>query len=322
MIRRILIPLDGSDAAEAVLGHAVLLGKAFEAELHLLRVLSRSGSAGNGDPVDPLAWRLARARASTYLSRVAKDLREEGLGVTTEVQEGVPGEVIVETLRRGRHHLVVLTSHGSGKRSCMRVGGTALSVILNSGTSVMLVPASWKRMPWPPEGYTEILAPVDGSPRGDWALGVAATAARGTGARLQMVHVLAPPELLSRLPESADARELTARVLAANRREAELYMKEMQGRLSGPRLKVGATVEECEEGVPRSLERVAGDRGADLIVLSAHGRGATPEWPFGGTSERLLLSGNFPVLVLQDFAGGVTEPGEGAPEASQHFRDA
>jgi nucleotide-binding universal stress UspA family protein len=322
MIRRILVPLDGSDTAEAGLGHAVLLGKAFGAELHLLRVLSRSGSTGSGDPVDPLAWRLARARASTYLSRVAKDVREEGLGVTTEVQEGVPGEVIVEALRRGRHHLVVLTSHGLGKRSCMRVGGTALSVILNSGTSVMLVPAAWERMPWPPEGYAEILAPVDGSPRGDWALGVAATAARGTGARLQMVHVLAPPELLSRLPESADARELTTRVLEANQREAERYMKEMRSRLSVPGLKVGAAVEECDEGVPRSLERVARERGSDLIVLSAHGHGATAEWPFGGTSERLLLSGNFPVLVLQDFAGGVAEPGEGAPEASQHFRDA
>jgi nucleotide-binding universal stress UspA family protein len=253
---------------------------------------------------------------------LAKDLKEEGLGVTTEVQEGVSGEVIVETLRRARHHLVVLTTHGSGKRSCMRVGGTALSVILNSGTSVMLVPSAWKRMPWPPTGYAEILAPVDGSPRGDWALGVAATAARGTGARLQMVHVLAPPELLSRLPDSADARELTARVLEANQREAEQYMKEMRSRLSVPGLKVGSAVEACEEGVPRSLRRVARDRGSDLIVLSAHGHGATSEWPFGGTSERLLLSGDFPVLVLQDFTGGAAEPGEGAPEASQHFRDA
>ena len=322
MIRRILIPLDGSNGAEAALAHGALLGKAFGAEIHLLRVLSRSESARSGDPVDPLAWRLARARASTYLSRVSKDLKEEGLEVITEVQEGVPGEVIVETLRRGHHQLVVLTTHGSGKRSCMRVGGTALSVILNSGSSVILIPSARERLPWPPKGYGEILAPVDGSPRGDWALGVAATVARGTGARLQMVHILAPPELLGRLPGSADARELITRVLKANQGEAERYMREMRSRLAAPGLKVGATVEECEEGVPRSLERVAAARGSDLVILSAHGHGATSHWAFGGTSERLLLSGNLPVMVLQDFSGNRSEPGEGAPEASEYFRDA
>jgi hypothetical protein len=91
MIRRILIPLDGSEGAEAALGHAVLLGKAFDGELHLLRVLSRAQTAGSGEPVDPLAWRLARARAGTYLSRLARELRDMGLQVTTEVQEGLPG---------------------------------------------------------------------------------------------------------------------------------------------------------------------------------------------------------------------------------------
>ncbi len=322
MIRRILIPLDGSEGAEAALGHAVLLGKAFEGELHLLRVLSRAQTAGSGEPVDPLAWRLARARAGTYLSRLARELRDMGLQVTTEVQEGLPGEVIVETLRRKRHHLVILSSHGAGKRSAMRVGGTALSVLLNSGTSVLLVPSHRERLPLPPEGYREILAPVDGSPRGDWALGVAATVARGTGARLQMIHVLAPPELLSRLPESADCAELTRRVLEANRTEAERYMREMKSRLAAPDLRVGVSVEPCREGIPRSLERVARERDSDLVVLSAHGHRASPDWAYGGTSERLLLSGNLPILVLQDFAGTPEEPGEGAPEASEHFRDA
>jgi nucleotide-binding universal stress UspA family protein len=322
MIRRILIPLDGSEGAEAALGHGALLGEAFGAEIHLLRVLARAAIPGGGEPVDPLAWRLARARASTSLSRVATDLKERGLQVTTEVQEGVPGEEIVETLRKGRYHLVILTSHGAGKRSLMRVGGTALSVILNSGTSVLLVPSRRGPAREPLESYREILAPVDGSPRGDWALGVAAAAARGTGARLHMVHILAPPELLTRMPESADCVELIAQVLDTNRKEAERYMREMRGRLSAPGLKVGGSVEECRGGVPRSLERVARARGADLVILSAHGRGATSEWAFGGTSERLLLSGKLPVMVLQDFGEMQAEPGEGAPEASEHFRDA
>lgn len=321
MIRRILIPLDGSEGAEGALAHGALLGEAFGAEIHLLRVLSRGANPGGGEPVDPLAWRLARARASTYLSRVAKDLKEKGLQVTTGVQEGVPGEEIVETLRRGRYHLVILTSHGAGNRSLMRVGGTALSVILNSGTSVLLVPGRRGPDQEPLTAYREILAPVDGSPRGDWALGVAAAAARGTGAGLHMVHVLAPPELLTRMPESPECTALIAQVLDTNRKEAERYMREMRGRLSAPDLKVGGSVEECRGGVPRSLERVARARGADLVILSAHGRGATSEWAFGGTSERLLLSGKLTVMVLQDFSGMQAEPGEGAPEASEHFRD-
>jgi nucleotide-binding universal stress UspA family protein len=321
MIRRILVPLDGSEGAEAALGHAALLGKAFGAELHLLRVLSRAATSGGGEPVDPLAWRLSRARAGTYLSRMARGLRDRSLEVTTEVQEGVPGETIVETLHRGRHHLVILTTHGAGRRSPMRLGGTALSVILNAGSSVMVVPVSREPIPDPMTRYREILAPVDGSPRGDWALGVAAAAARGTGARLQMVHVLAPPDLLSRLPESADCIELARRVVEANRREAERYMREMRSRLSTSDLKVGMMVEACREGVPRTVERVARKRNVDLIILAAHGHGVTPGWSYGGVSQRLLLSGRLPVLVLQDFASAAGEPEEGAPEGVVHFRD-
>jgi nucleotide-binding universal stress UspA family protein len=204
MIRRILIPLDGSDAAEAALGHAVLLGKAFGAELHLLRVLSRSGSAALG--IRWIPWRGAGPGPGEHLSLPGGE-GSEGRGPRGDHRGpgGVSGEVIVETLRRKRHHLVVLTTHGSGKRSCMRVGGTALSVILNSGTSVMLVPSPGSACPGPPRDTAEILAPVDGSPGGTGPWGWRPPPP-GDGARLQMVHVLAPPELLSRLPDSADAR--------------------------------------------------------------------------------------------------------------------
>jgi nucleotide-binding universal stress UspA family protein len=314
MIRRILVPLDGSEGAEAVLGHAAVLARAFDAEIHLLQVLSRSMMPGGWEPVDPLAWRLSRARAGTYLSRVAHELREAEIRVRTEVREGVPSEVIVECLRKGRHHLVMLTTHGAGSRATMQVGGTAVAVALNAPASVMLIPVPAEGAPPRMKGYREILAPVDGSPRGDWALGVAAALAREAGARLQMVHVLSPPEILARFPEDPECARMVARIVEANRVEAERYMQEMKARLTAADLEVEGMVVPGKDGVPRSLERLATERDSDLLVLSAHGQGACTSWAYGGTSGRLLLSGRLPVLVLQDIPAAGPSGGLGTPE--------
>jgi hypothetical protein len=95
-------------------------------------------------------------------------------------------------------------------------------------------------------------------------------------------------------------------------------MKEMRSRLSVPGLKVGISVEACEEGVPRSLERVARDRGSDLIVLSAHGHGATRSGP-SAAHRNDSSSPGISRCWCSRTSRGAAEPGEGAPEASQHF---
>jgi nucleotide-binding universal stress UspA family protein len=308
MIRKILVPLDGSGPAERALPHAALLARVFDARVLLLQVLPRSPARGGSEPVDPLAWRLARATAETYLSARAAGLEARGIQVATEVQEGVPCEVIVSAIRRGRHHLVVLASHGEGCGSHFSIGGTALSILLNAGVSTMLIPAGEEVDAESPVEYRRILAPVDCSPRGDWALGIAAHLARLTGARLLVPHVVTVPEVVSRLPDPDDGPRLAERIAEMNRKDARVYLEQMRERLGNGDLVVEPMVLEGPSGVVPALDRLARSVEPDLLVLSAHGRSAAPESPFGGTAGKLLLDGGRPILVLQDMVRSSVRP--------------
>ncbi len=316
MIKRILVPLDGSRSAEGALGHTSLLARALGAEVELLRVVNDPGRRGPDEPADPLAWRLADARAEAYLSEVAGRLRKPGVRVKTRVREGVPSEEIVAAIRGGGHDLVIVTDHGSGTRAPTVLGGTALAVTISAGVSVLLVRS--RDEPPSPDAfeYQEILAPVDCSPRGDWALGVAAGLARATGARLQMVHVLAIPEVLSRDPSGDTMPAPVEEIREGNRRAARQYMDEMARCLGGEELEIEGLIVEPDGGVARTLNRLATTRASDLIVLSAHGRGAATEWPLGSVAATTLLSASQPLLLLQDMAG------EGAPAGVLEDRSA
>lgn len=300
MIRRILVPLDGSRSAERAIPHAVVLARVFGAHLHLLRVLPREAGGGL-EPVDPLAWRIARASAASYLTDLARDLETKGLTIEAEVQEGLPSDIIVSTVARGRFHLVVLTSHGEGRGSAFAMGGTALAVAMNAGSSIMIVPEGG---PEPAEAsedeYGQILAMVDCSPRCDWTLGVAARIARETGSRLLITHVATMPEVVSRGSEPWEGLDLAERIAESNRKEGSRYLAQMQERLASGTLEVETRVLDGPHGVASAVMEFAAARGVGLIVLSAVGRGGGPNWPFGGTAAKLVLGASRPTLILRD----------------------
>jgi nucleotide-binding universal stress UspA family protein len=303
MVRRILVPLDGSFQAEAVLRHVLVLAKVFGARVDLLHVIPAPRLAALGMPADPLGSRMARAERARYLEKAAASLRRAGCEARTLVEEGGPASVIVDVLRHGDYDLVALTPHGAGDDHHLRMGCTALAVIMNARVGVFLAPRATA-----PQAngelvgatYRRVLAPVDCSPRSDWAIGLAAAVARGAGARLVVVHVLDSPEIVSRLPRSGSATALASRLRDENRAEAKRFLDEVAWRFDAPDLPVECEVLEADGGPAESLLDLSDAGDVDLVVLSAHGRGASPAWPLGGTAAKIVLCAERPVLILQD----------------------
>jgi len=303
MIRRMLVPLDGSYQAEAILRHVLALSRLYGARCDLLHVIAGQRSGSVGSPSDPLGTRMAHVERARYLDRIAGLLRREGCEVTTRIEEGGPAAVIVELLRDGEYDLVALTPHGAGDDRRLRMGCTALAVVLNAPTGVLLAPRAQK-----PEVngrlvgavYRRILAPVDCSPRSDWSLGIAAAVARGSGAQLKVVHVLDSPEIVSRLPRSQGARSLAVRLRDENRTEARQYLDEVALRFSAPDLLLSCEVLDGGDSPADALLQLSDSEDVDLVVFSAHGRGASPAWVLGGTAAKLVLCAHRPLLMLQD----------------------
>jgi nucleotide-binding universal stress UspA family protein len=137
-IERILVPLDGSDLAEAALETALEL--VIEQPSALL-VLLRAAEAPAPAAADRMEERARLVReAETYLNGVAAGLREGGISrVKTCVWCGPAAPTIVEAAESERASLIVMTSHGRGGLGRMIFGSVVESVLRGTRTPILVV---------------------------------------------------------------------------------------------------------------------------------------------------------------------------------------
>lgn len=311
-IRGVLIGLDGSQLAEAALPHAEAMVRAFDTELHLLRVLEPKGR--RGDPVDSVAWRLARAEAESYLAVQRKSVAERGVPARSEVREGDAAAEIVDYAHARDVGLLVIGSHGEGGATAFALSGTVQKVIAHAGRSVLLVRCLEDPPAAAPEGplYRRIVVPVDGSQRAEWALCLAAAVARSQAAEIVLIAVAPVAETVRRPPLDARAQRLIDELAALNRRWAEQYLEEMKQRLASSSITV-QTMACSSRRIRHELDERLRSLAPDLVVVSAHGAAGGARWPFGSTCSHLIHNGTASLLVLQDQRWETLEPEEIEP---------
>lgn len=319
MIRKILVPLDGSAMAEAALPQAIAVARACQAEIVLVRVLDANGGRPGG-LADSVSWRLARSEAGSYLEGVGAKLREQGVSARRSVAEGDAAEEILRLVKEQGIDLVVLCAHGHSGAHGFRLGRTSQKLLSSAGASVLLVRR--EEPPAEPAGeirYQRIMVPLDGSQRAQWALMQAAPLARVHGGELLLVHVVSPPRLPGRTPPAPEEVELARRFTERDRQQADLYLRELKETVGGGGLRVRTLILESPH-VVRTLLDTAAEEQASLLVISAHGCSGAAPWPFGSVADRLIQLSTVPLLVLQDLAALDTadgeEEGEPAKEAA------
>ena len=135
MYNRIVVPLDGSERAEAAIPHAVALARGLVAPLHLIRVVDFDAMRGRVPPDDPEGLEreaaAEEAMAAEYLALVARSLAAAVAGVSVEVGRGVPALQLRERTRAG--DLLVLVAGGSA-----RPGRIAAAALTWADTPVLL----------------------------------------------------------------------------------------------------------------------------------------------------------------------------------------
>jgi nucleotide-binding universal stress UspA family protein len=145
VLKRVLVPLDGSEAAEQILEPAAGLGLLMQAEFTLLLVIEPvivpdrrlGGNALTG--LDPALLRQVEADARRYLERAAEPLRARALTVQTEVVLNRPAAVAILDVARTRAvDLIALATHGRGGVARLVLGSVADKVLRGSPTAVLL----------------------------------------------------------------------------------------------------------------------------------------------------------------------------------------
>ncbi len=300
MFENILAPLDGSPMADRILPHVAAVAQINSPPITLVRVLKTDSA--DSTAVDPLAWHFAKAEAQAYLDEAAQRLLQLGLTANTVLLEGEIAKRILEYTHKHSVDLLVLSSQEHAGVSGWNVSGVAQKIIQRVGTSIMLVRSSDEKeealgsIAAESIQYRRILAPLDGSQRAESALPLASALAERHAAELLVVHVAQCPEMIQRVPLSAEDAALAERVVARNRAEAEKYFAQLQFRLPAQtqtRVLVDASVS-------RALHELVKQEQIDLIVLSAHGHSCHSQWPYSALVNSFITYGATSLLILQD----------------------
>jgi nucleotide-binding universal stress UspA family protein len=139
-LRRIMVPLDGSQLAEAALPLAADLARATGALLMLVRVEPNIYLHGGYEFVPDFEYPTARTRATvqTYLARVgeafAADVQHE-----VTVLRGSPDDELHRFAGEHGVDLTVMTTHGYGGLRRLVIGSTS-DRLVRSGLPILLVP--------------------------------------------------------------------------------------------------------------------------------------------------------------------------------------
>ena len=153
MYRRILVPLDGSEVAEAALPLICNLANINGAEIILLRVVEYPSEVYSVynlyHPADPRCSQIIQEKKQVYLSAaeeylelVAASLRKNHFTVISEVWEGAVVEAIQEAAEALGADLIVISAHGRSTGSLCGIIGAVANRVLNTSKIPVILAGS------------------------------------------------------------------------------------------------------------------------------------------------------------------------------------
>lgn len=299
MFKTILVPLDGTASAATALPLARTFAHATDASLVLIRIVPE------GDP---------SGEAERYVRSVAEELQDET--IRSVVRHGTPAHELVRAVRDESADLIVMATHGRVGLQRALLGSVAEHVVKHSPVPVALVRPGGKRV----TRLQTLVVPTDGTAGAAYALGAAVGLARSTGARLTLVEAVEPYPLWlyggdfgiapTYVDPSWDDDALRA---------AQTYLSSVVARLKRAELDVQGTVR--MGGAVDSIEAVADEVDADLVVMSTHAYTGPARALLGSTADAIVRTAKRPVLLVRrpmgsrDYEAADTAAGEMAVAA-------
>jgi nucleotide-binding universal stress UspA family protein len=134
MYKKILVPLDGSKRAEAILPHVEELAHNFEAQVVFLRVIEPhyvyTNSLGYTTAnVEEISHEAETKQAESYLAGLTRKFGRKNIKGKSIVTEGSVSHTIINIAEREKIDLIAMASHGRSGLSRVFYGSVAASVL-------------------------------------------------------------------------------------------------------------------------------------------------------------------------------------------------
>lgn len=145
MYKKILVPLDGSKRAEAILPHVIDLAESLDSQVILLNVVEPLITNVSPYPVsmnfDAEAFTRQTEWAQGYLTDCAGELRDRGIAAMTIVEHGPIVSAIADVAKREDIDLIAIASHGRTGLARAFYGSVAAGLLNQADRPMLLVRA-------------------------------------------------------------------------------------------------------------------------------------------------------------------------------------
>lgn len=293
MYERILVPLDGSSAAEIALPYVEEIAAKLGAEIILVSV--SESTAAEADHL-----------YRSYLERVAEQVQrqlqdwgaKEEAKVQSEVLLGKPASEILRYADESNVGLIAMASRGRSSRGPWLLGNIAAKVLRATAKPMLLIRTPADNASLQQRSLVKrILVPLDGSRVGESAIPYAEALAQVMGAELVLFQALRPVKSFA-----ADGVVSMSAAMIKEEEEhkgasAIAYLDSVGKVFQEKGLSTSSVV-----GLASPAEQIidyAEANAIDLIAMSTHGRSGIGRWVFGSVTDKVLHAGDTPLLTIR-----------------------
>jgi len=281
-MKTIMVATDFSERSDRALRRATFLARQFEAAILLVHVVDDDQPRRIVDA--------ERDEATTLLRQMAATLRDlDGVSCETRIILASPFVGIAQAVADTAPDLLVIGPH---RRQVLRdvfVGTTAERTIRSVDCPVLMVNAT------PAGQYRHVLQTTDLSDGSRNALLRFQALGLADHARMSLLHVFDAPALRLAFSHSIPQDDQTYYLEDEQRdaaRDLALFLSSTD--LGRPR----QIVRHEATSAPHEILKVAGEKQADLIVMSTHGRSGLAKMLIGSVTEQVLRTAQIDVLAI------------------------
>lgn len=304
MFQKILVPLDGSEIAEAILPFAQEIAARTGSEIVLATAVQQVGVWDATLTLQVLEKE--EEVAQQYLDETLAKL--PGGKARARVTRGDAAEAVLSLAEEEGAGLLAITTRGRSGIARWLFGSVASKILESSSAPVLVLhPKKNEDKGAPGPVVRKVLVPLDGSELSMQVLPGVEEFAKAMGASLVLFHAVAP---IVAYPGFEGAPSATVGTVVEEMQEQARQVLEraaQEVRSRGLEATMVVTLDTPVDGILRAAE----DTNVDLIAIGTHGRGGLGRAVLGSVADGVVRrSADRPCLVLRQ----VEEEQAAAPE--------
>lgn len=307
MYRKILVPLDGSKTAEAIIPHVINLAKHDEATIYFAQVIEPATRSAivNLDQEEEVVFKPQKVdKAKAYLSGWKDKFVQEGLSAEMILLRGVAVDAILLAIEQMEIDLLAITSQGQSSLK-KALYGSVSSALLNRAPCPLLVGSPNTEISL--KTNNRILVPLNGSKESEQIMPHVQHIAQLYEAKITLMRVIrsanhraafvnlekeikeeiVPEHLLSQLGKHQELERI---------KKAKNYLLNWRNQFQ----EHGYDVEvKLLYGRPiDSIVAVAEESNADLIAMTSQAKVGLEQFLYGSVASGLLNRLSRPMLIV------------------------